>query len=81
MAAIILGAVKPVKFHPDTEKIVSINERSIGIFNIDGQYHAIRNVYPHQHAPLCLRKVTGTSTFTKPEGYQWDKDGQIIRCP
>ncbi len=66
---------------PGHRKIVTINGRSIGIFNIDGQYHAIRNACPHQRAPLCMGKVTGTSTSTKPGKYQWGKDGQIIRCP
>ena len=27
--------------------------RSIGVFNISGEYFAVRNVCPHQQAPLC----------------------------
>ena len=62
-------------------KIVEIDGRSIGVFNVHGEYYAIRNVCPHQRAPLCLGKITGTTLPSRPGEFRWAKDGQIIRCP
>ena len=41
-------------------RIVDVDGRSIGVFNIDGEYHAVRNICPHQQAPLCEGWLTGT---------------------
>jgi len=62
-------------------KIVDLKGRSVGVFNIDGEYHAIRNVCPHELAELCRGIVTGTTAPSKPGEYKWIKDGRIIRCP
>jgi nitrite reductase (NADH) small subunit len=66
---------------PGQRKIIDIHGRSIGVFNLDGSYHALRNVCPHQLAPLCLGKVTGTTAPAPPGEYRWERDGRIIRCP
>jgi nitrite reductase/ring-hydroxylating ferredoxin subunit len=62
-------------------KIVEIDGKSIGVFNVGGEFYALRNLCPHQFAPLCEGKVTG---FCEPSGvgeYKWIRDGEIIRCP
>lgn len=62
-------------------KIVEISGKSIGVFNVNGEYHAIRNACPHQNAPLCLGRVSGT-TLPSPAGeYHYGREGEIIRCP
>ncbi len=66
---------------PGERKIVEINGRSIGVFNVHGHFHAIRNVCPHQLAPLCEGKITGTTLPCQPGEYNWGRDGEIIRCP
>jgi 3-phenylpropionate/trans-cinnamate dioxygenase ferredoxin subunit len=66
---------------PGERKIVEIEGRSIGIFNLGGTFYALRNVCPHQQAPLCLGKITGTTQPAPPGDYQWICSGQIIRCP
>jgi len=66
---------------PGSRKIVDINGRTIGVFNVNGTYHAIRNSCPHQAAPLCKGSVTGTALPSKPGEYQWARDGEIVRCP
>ena len=66
---------------PGEREIVEIAGRSIGVFNVDGEFHAIRNVCPHQLAPLCEGPITGTTLPSKPGEYQWAKEGRIIRCP
>jgi 3-phenylpropionate/trans-cinnamate dioxygenase ferredoxin subunit len=66
---------------PGQRRIVEIGGRSIGVFNIDGSFHAIRNVCPHQLAPLCLGPVSGTTLPSKPNEFNYGLEGRIIRCP
>ena len=49
----------PDEIPPGERKIVDIGGRSIGVFNIEGEYFAIRNSCPHQGGPLCSGLVTG----------------------
>lgn len=62
-------------------KIVDIAGKSIGVFNVNGEYHAIRNACPHQLAPLCLGKVSGTTLPSDAGEYNYGHEGEIIRCP
>ncbi len=66
---------------PGERKIVEIEGRSIGVFNVQGHFYAIKNSCPHQFAPLCLGKVTGYNPPSEVGVYQWCREGEIIRCP
>ena len=66
---------------PGERKIVEIAGRSIGVFNVDGEFHAIRNACPHQLAPLCRGTVSGTTLPSRPNEFQYGCEGRIIRCP
>jgi nitrite reductase/ring-hydroxylating ferredoxin subunit len=66
---------------PGAHMIVEAGRRSIGVFNVHGEYYAIRNSCPHQAAPLCKGIITGTTLPSQPGEYIWAKDGEIIRCP
>ena len=43
----------PTRSRPGERKLVEIGGRSIGVFNVDGEYYALRNRCPHQGGPLC----------------------------
>lgn len=62
-------------------KIVEIDGKSIGVFNVNGDYHAIRNACPHQLAPLCVGKVSGTTLPSEPGEFNYGRENEIIRCP
>lgn len=64
-----------------SRKIVEINGRTIGVFNVNGTYYALRNLCPHQAAPLCKGLITGTTLPSQPGEYNWTQDGEILRCP
>ena len=66
---------------PGDRKIVDIGGSSVGIFNIDGEFHALANVCPHQLAPLCKGRVTGTVSSSEVGEYNWEREGRILRCP
>lgn len=66
---------------PGQSKIVDVEGRLIGVFNVDGVYFALRNVCPHQGAPLCEGLVWSSVTSTRPGEYLAGEDGPFLRCP
>ncbi|MEM7336703.1 MAG: Rieske (2Fe-2S) protein [Chloroflexota bacterium] len=62
-------------------KIMEINGRSIGIFNVNGEFFALLNRCPHAGAELCTGTVTGLRQSDAPGEYIWDREGEIVRCP
>jgi nitrite reductase/ring-hydroxylating ferredoxin subunit len=75
----IVGRVSLVP--PGERTIVEAEGRSIGIFNVDGAFFALRNSCPHQAAPLCLGSIKGMTMPSKPGEYIWAREGEILRCP
>jgi nitrite reductase (NADH) small subunit len=68
-------------FPPGTRKVVTLENRSIGVFNVNGTYYALKNSCPHQAAPLCVGPIKGTNLPSKPGEYLYAREGEIIRCP
>ena len=66
---------------PGERKIVEIDGRSIGVFNVDGRYYAIRNKCPHEGAQLCQGVLSGLVTSSTPGEYTYLRNGEILRCP
>ncbi|WP_274651329.1 Rieske (2Fe-2S) protein [Paenibacillus humicola] len=72
---------KTTEMEPGQRKIVQAGGRSIGVFNAGGVYYALRNSCPHQGAPLCLGRVTGTTLPAPPGTYRYGKIGEVLACP
>jgi 3-phenylpropionate/trans-cinnamate dioxygenase ferredoxin subunit len=67
---------------PGACKIVEVGGRSIGVFNVNGEYRALLNLCPHGGAPLCRGTVTGMSSAAEPGiAVEWVREGEILRCP
>jgi len=66
---------------PGERKIVEVAGRSIGVFNVDGVFYALRNRCPHQGGELCRGHLSAFVSSTKPGEYQRSRHGQILRCP
>lgn len=67
---------------PDGERmIVEVNGRSVGLFNVGGEYHALLNRCPHQNGPLCLGDVLNLVEASKPGDYRFDAETKVISCP
>ena len=81
MARHVVGRVSELT--PGSRKIVAVGEggRSVGVFNVHGQYHALLNRCPHQAAPLCRGAIKGMAMPSAPGEYVWDREGEILRCP
>jgi nitrite reductase/ring-hydroxylating ferredoxin subunit len=66
---------------PGERKIVEIGGRSIGVFNVGGDFYALRNRCPHQGGPLCAGMQFGALRSHRPGEYDYSGPGEIIRCP
>lgn len=79
MARYVVAAVDEVP--PGGRLIVDVGGRSIGVFNVDGEYLAVRNRCPHQGGPLCEGVQLGALHSAGPGEYEYDRPNEIIRCP
>lgn len=76
----IIGTVDEIP--PGERKIVDVNGRSIGVYNVAGEFFAVRNRCPHQGGPLCEGRIVGFLKCDRPGApYEYLRKGEIIRCP
>ncbi|MCM3495962.1 MULTISPECIES: Rieske (2Fe-2S) protein [Paenibacillus] len=61
--------------------VVEIDGREIGIYRVNGEYHAILNYCPHQGAPICAGPVSGTTLPSEVYSYEYGREGEVVRCP
>lgn len=65
---------------PGGRKIVEVAGRSIGVFNVGGEFFALRNRCPHQGGPLCQGKLWGVIDATVPGDVRFSREGEILTC-
>ena len=66
---------------PGARKIVEVAGRSIGVFNLGGEFFALRNRCPHQGGPLCEGQRLGAISASAPGVYEHSRPGEMVRCP
>ncbi len=69
------------EFLQGTHKIVEVGGRSIGVYNIKGEFYAIHNYCPHQGAELCKGQVCGTTLPSQTYEFIYGREDEIVRCP
>ena len=79
MAKHVVGRVGEIP--PGGRKIVVLEGRSIGVFNVQGTFYALRNACPHQLGPLCQGQITGLLTASDQQHLDLTREGEIIHCP
>ena len=62
-------------------KLVEVDGKSVGLFNVHGDVIAVLNVCPHELAPVCAGRVSGTTLPSAPGDLKWGRDGEILACP
>ena len=66
---------------PGTRKFLTIDQRPIAVFNINGEFFGLLNRCPHQGAALCEGPLIGLAQSSDPGEIEYTKLGEIIRCP
>jgi nitrite reductase/ring-hydroxylating ferredoxin subunit len=75
----VVATIDEIK--PGGRKVVTIDDREIVIFNLNGDYVGILNRCPHQGGKLCDGVVTALITSNEPGQINYARPGEIIRCP
>jgi nitrite reductase/ring-hydroxylating ferredoxin subunit len=75
----IVGRAKDVP--EGTRLIIDVNGRSVGIFNIEGEFYALLNRCPHKGAELCRGDVVGLVESDRPGDIRFDQNIWLIACP
>ena len=84
MAKHVVGNVDEVS---DGDRIlVEIEGREIGVFCVDGEYHAYINWCAHQGGPICEGGLAGQQTGEFNEEtleleLEWSDDDLAVACP
>jgi nitrite reductase/ring-hydroxylating ferredoxin subunit len=61
-------------------RIVVVDGRSIGVFNVNGEYFALHNRCPHMGGNLCDGPVTGTTLPGESGEFVYGMAGEVLRC-
>ena len=79
MAKYVVGTVDEIP--PGERKLVQIAGRTIGVFNVQGEFVALLNRCPHQGGPLCEGHTLGFLRSDGPGQYHYTRPGEVLRCP
>lgn len=66
---------------PGQRKLINVDGREIGIFNVKGEFYALRNICPHRSGPLCLGRVRPLVVTTGVYQRDYEREGEILKCP
>jgi nitrite reductase (NADH) small subunit len=74
------------EFTDGAKLLLSVSGADIGIFRLDGAFHAWRNVCPHQGGPVCQgrifkRVIDDLGSDKQHHGRAYDESQLHIVCP
>lgn len=72
---------KADEIEPGASKLVTVNGREVGLFNVKGEFYALANRCPHQGGPMCKGRVGGLVLSDGPGEYRVVRLGEFIKCP
>ena len=62
-------------------RVLEVNGRSIGVVRTRHGFYAVRNSCPHQMAPICQGRITGTNLPSRPGQVVYGLRDRLLRCP
>jgi nitrite reductase/ring-hydroxylating ferredoxin subunit len=62
-------------------KVVEVEGRQVGVFNVNGEFFALLNRCPHEGAELCRGFIVGLAQSDAPGSYRIIRRGEFLRCP
>jgi 3-phenylpropionate/trans-cinnamate dioxygenase ferredoxin subunit len=75
------AVAKTSELTPGTRKIVEIEHREIGIFNVKGEFFAIRNICPHRTGPICKGRTRPLVVSDGVLSIGYERENEILKCP
>lgn len=64
-----------------THKLVVVEGRQIGVFNVNGEFFALLNRCPHGGAELCKGAIVSLVKAGGVGEYALGRSGEFLRCP
>lgn len=68
-------------FEDRRPRVVEIQGREIGVLRWRGEVFAMRNVCPHQHAPVCRGTALALITADETGKMEVDPTRPVVACP
>jgi nitrite reductase (NADH) small subunit len=62
-------------------RVIEVRGREIGIVRLDEEFFALRNVCPHQYAPICRGFTMSLIVAEGQENVGVDENCQVLVCP
>jgi 3-phenylpropionate/trans-cinnamate dioxygenase ferredoxin subunit len=62
-------------------RIFELPDLSVGVFNVDDRFFAVRNRCPHRGAPLCAGRHSGTMLPSERGVYEYGLEEYVLACP
>ena len=77
----VVGTV--ADFPEGTHRVVVVDGREVGVFNIGGRLYGLANRCAHMGGPVCAAaRTTGTLVAEAPDFTpRWAMEGEIVACP
>lgn len=76
---LLVGAVG--EFPLNAIRLVTVRGRSVGVIRTPEAIYAVRNVCPHQGAPICRGTFGGTFVPSQPGTKEYGLANRVLRCP
>jgi nitrite reductase/ring-hydroxylating ferredoxin subunit len=61
--------------------IVTVDGIEVGLVRDGDEFYAVRNLCPHQSAPICQGRVAGTMLPSQPGVLNYGLDRRVLICP
>jgi len=81
----VVGSVEDIPPGASTVVYPDKVKSGIGVFNVGGEFFALKNTCPHMGGPLCRGRIRGTTEADTSDKdrirLRWVRDGEVVACP